>query len=158
MGDASLTISRYVGLNPLTCGIFFVFNLAITVLVLCHLATTCKRGFIWRLLMYVFALAFLALSVSPHLPDESMPADIHRFFAGVMFVTMALVGLYTLLATQRKGLLIYALLFVIFALFFIICDAARIDWFMTGIFWYESAYIFAFFGLVLPELNREEIE
>lgn len=154
-GDASLTISRYVGLSPWTCAIFCVCNLAITVLVVCHLIFACsKRGFIWRFLMYVFAMAFLALSVSPHLPDEGMSSTIHRFFAGVMFVDMALVELYTLFATQRKGLLVYAMLFLVYSVFFIICDAARVDWFMQGIFWYESAYIFAFFGLTLPELNK----
>jgi len=157
MGDASLTISRYVGLSPLTCAIFLACNLAISVLVICHLIfASNKRGFLWRFLMYIFVGAFLALSISPHLPDEGMSSTIHRGFAGVMFVVMALIGLYTLFATQRKALMCYAMLFLIFAVFFIICDAARVDWFMNGIFWYESAYIFAFFGLTLPELNIDK--
>lgn len=155
MGDASLTISRYVGLSPWSCAVFCACNLAIAILVICHLIFRCaKRGFLWRLLMYIFAAVFLALSVSPHLPDEGMSSAIHCFFAGVMFVDMALIGLYTLFATQRKALMCYAMLFLIFAVFFIICDVARVDWFMNGIFWYESAYLFAFFGLTLPELNR----
>ena len=96
-GDASLTISRYVGLNPWSCAVFLVCNLAISILVVYHLITACaKRGVIWRFLMYVFAMAFLALSVSPHLPDEGMSSTIHRFFAGVMFVDMALVGVVTM--------------------------------------------------------------
>lgn len=155
MGDASLTISRYVGLAPATCAIFFACNLVITVLVVWHLIFACaKRGFLWRFLMYVFVGAFLGLSVSPHLPDGGMSSTIHMAFAGTMFVVMALVGLYTLAATQRKALMVYAMAFLIFAVFFIICDAARVDWFMRGIFWYESAYIFAFFGLTLPEINK----
>ena len=154
-GDATLTISRYVGLNPLSCAVFCICNLAIAVLMFWHLALGCsKRGFIWRFLMYAFTVAFLALSISPHLPDESMPADIHRFFAGAMFVIMALVSLHTLSKSQRKFLTIYSLLFLLFAVFFIICDVARLPWFMSGIFWYESAYIFAFFGLILPEPSK----
>ncbi len=155
MGDASLTISRYVGLHPATCAIFCVCNLAITILVIWHLITACaKRGFLWRFLMYIFIGAFLALSICPHVPTEGMGSTVHRAFAGTMFVVMALIGLWTLFATQRKALLVYAMSFLIYAVFFCICDAARVEWFMNGIFWFESAYIFAFFGLTLPELNK----
>ena len=151
-GDASLTISRYVGLNPWSCAVFLVCNLAISILVVYHLITTCaKRGFIWRFLMYIFAMAFLALSVSPHLPDEGMSSTIHRFFAGVMFVDMALVGVVTMSRAERKFMMLYSMLFVIYAIFFCVCDVMRMQWFLDGIFWYESAYIFAFFGLTLPE-------
>ena len=151
-GDASLTISRYVGLNPWSCAVFLVCNLAISILVVYHLITACaKRGVIWRFLMYVFAMAFLALSVSPHLPDEGMSSTIHRCFAGVMFVDMALVGVVTMARAERKFMMLYSMLFVIYAIFFCVCDVMRMQWFLDGIFWYESAYIFAFFGLTLPE-------
>lgn len=154
-GDASLTISRYVGLSPWSCAIFCICNLAISVLVVCHLITaSAKRGAIWRLPMYVFAMAFLALSISPHLPDEGTSSAIHRFFAGVMFVDMALIGAITITRSERKALTLYSLLFVIYAIFFCLCDVLRLGFFMDGIFWYESAYIFAFFGLTLPEFNK----
>lgn len=152
-GDASLTISRYVGLNWWSSLIFCGGNLAIIIMLVYHLLTRSKsRGFLWRMLMYVFVIAFMALSISPHVPNESMPATIHKFFAGVMFVTMALTGAVTLARTRCKSTLIYALLFVIFSIYFCISDVLRVPYFMDIIFWLESAYIFAFFGLLLlPE-------
>lgn len=156
MGDASLTISRYVGLNPWSCAVFCACNVAITVMTIWHIATNCeKRGFIWRFLMYGFALTFLALSIVPHIPDENAAAvTIHRFFAGSMFVAMALIGIYTLIKTRRKWLMLYSTLFVILALFFIICDLGQFDWFLNTIFWYESAFILSFFALTIPEINK----
>ena len=154
--DTSLTISRYVGLNLWNSLLFCACNLAIVVMVVYYLLTQADgRGLLWRFLMYIYAGAFMALSISPHVPDESMPAVIHRCFAGVMFVVMTLIGIVQMARAERKAVLAYAMLFVIYAVFFCICDAMRLQWFLDGIFWYESAYIFAFFGLILlPEENK----
>ncbi len=155
-GDATLTISRYVGLNLWSTLVFCACNMAIVVMLVYYLLTQAsKRGFLWRFLMYAFALAFMALSISPHVPDESMPATIHRFFAGAMFIIISLIGILTLTKATRKVTLVYSLLFTIYAMFFLICDVLRVDFFMNSIFWYESAYIFAFFGLILcPEKRK----
>ena len=149
-GDATLTISRYVGLNPITCAIFCVCNLAIATLMICHLAMLEKmHGILWRFLLYGFLASFVALSVSPHLPEGGTSTEIHLFFAGAMFVIMALVGLLGIVNNDRKLPLVISILFTIFALFFIICDVTRVQWFMDGILWYESAYILAFFALIM---------
>lgn len=157
-GDASLTISRYVGLNWWSSLIFCACNLAIVVLIVNYLlAYTRERGWLWRKLMYIFVIAFMALSISPHLPDESMPADIHRFFAGVMFVAMALIGLLSMMKAQRKTTAIFTLLFTAFSIYFCISDVLRVPYFMDLIFWFESAYIFAFFGILMitePHIDR----
>ncbi len=155
-GDATLTISRYIGLNLWSSLLFCAGNMAIVVMVIYHLITKSQsRGFVWRFLMYVFVVAFMALSISPHVPDESMPATVHRFFAGVMFVAMSLIGITVMARAQRKITLTYSMLFVIYSIFFCVCDVMRLDFFMQGIFWYESAYLFAFFGLILLPEGRE---
>ena len=155
-GDASLTISRYVGLNLWSSLLFCAGNMAIVVLSVYYLLTKAQgRGFIWRFLMYIFVGAFMALSISPHVPDESMPATIHRCFAGIMFVVMVLIGVTQMARAERKITLAYSMLFVIYAIFFCVCDAMRLDFFMNGIFWFESAYLFAFFGLILLPEERE---
>ena len=148
--NTSLTISRYVGLSPITCAIFCICNLAIAVLMICHLVMQEKsHGMLWRFLLYGFLASFVALSVSPHLPEGGTSTEIHLFFAGAMFVIMVLVGLLSIVTNERKLPLIISILFTIFALFFIVCDVARVQWFMDGILWYESAYIFAFFALIM---------
>lgn len=149
-GDTTLTISRYVGLNPLSCAAFCACNFVVAVLIVWHLATHEKlHGMGWRFLIYAFVVSFLALSVSPHLPEGGMSTDIHLFFAGSMFTIMALTGLFDIIATKRKSTLIVALLFLVYAVFFIICDLFRVSWFMDNILIYESAYIFAYFVLLL---------
>ena len=152
-GDATLTISRYVGLNWWSSIVFCLCNLAIASMLIYYLVEHAKqRGFLWRFLMYAFVISFMALSISPHVPDESMPAKIHCFFAGVMFVTMALIGILTFVKSQHIATTIYAIVFTAFSVYFCFSDVLRIPEFMNLIFWFESAYIFAFFGLlILPE-------
>ena len=157
LGDASLTISRFVGLNIWSIAIFCILNIAICVLVVCHLvANAGSKSFVWRFLMYGFVIAFMALSISPHLQDEGISSDIHKFFAGTMFVIMALVGILTMATTKKRWLLVFGTLFVIYGIFFIVCDLMRVDFFMNNILWFESAYLFAFFGLLLGS-SREEV-
>lgn len=157
LGDASLTISRFVGLNIWSIAIFCILNIAICILVVCHLvANTGSKSFVWRFLMYGFVIAFMALSISPHLQDEGISSDIHKFFAGTMFVIMALVGILTMATTKKRWLLVFGTLFVIYGIFFIVCDLMRVDFFMNNILWFESAYLFAFFGLLLGS-SREEV-
>ena len=156
MGDSSLTISRFVGLNPLSSIIFCVCNVAIAVMLVYYTLTNARmRGFVWRFLMMAFLVTFIALSISPHVPDESAGAQIHIFFAGAMFVAMALIGIYTIVVTQERPTSILSVLFIIYGLFFIICDIFKFDFFMSGVLWYESAYLFAFFA-VLINSNRLE--
>lgn len=152
-GDATLTISRYVGLNWWSSFIFCACNMAIIAMLVYYLVIQAKhRGLLWRMLMYVFVIAFMALSISPHVPDESMPAKIHCFFAGVMFIAMALIGILTVVRGKNIGTIIYAILFTIFSVYFCFSDVLRVPYFMDGIFWFESAYLYAFFGLLLlPE-------
>ena len=149
-GDATLTISRYVGLNWWSSLIFCAGNMAIIVMVVYYLLTRAKeRGALWRMLMYVFVIAFMALSISPHVPDESMPAVIHKFFAGVMFVDIALISLLSIAKAQRKSTLIFAVFFTIYSVYFCISDVLRVPYFMDLILWFESAYLYAFFALLI---------
>jgi len=151
-GEASLTISRYVGLNPVTSIVFCICNLAIIVLMAYHLMTRSKaQGFIWRFLTYCFIAAFMAVSICPHTPDGGTSSDIHQFFAGIMFVIMALTSLLNIFSSsaKNKARLIYAVTFTIYALFFIVCDLFKVQWFMNGIFWYETAYLFGYFSLLM---------
>ena len=155
-GDASLTISRYVGLNWWSSLIFCAGNMAIVVLIVNYLLTRAKnRGFLWRMLMYVFVIAFMALSISPHVPDESMPAIIHKFFAGVMFVDIALISLLSIAKAENKFTTCFALLFTAYSVYFCISDVLRVPYFMNLILWFESEYIFAFFALLLVSEPRE---
>ena len=155
-GDLTLTISRYVGLNWWSSLIFCAGNMAIITMLVYYLLTRAKnRGALWRMLMYVFIIAFMALSISPHVPDESMPATIHKFFAGVMFVTMALVSALSIARARSKGVAIFAAIMTIFSIYFCISDVLRVPYFMNLILWFESEYIFAFFALLLVSEPRE---
>lgn len=154
-GDASLTISRYVGLSPWSCAVFCFCNLIIAILMVYQLITACaRRSAFWRFLVYVFAMSSLALSISPHTPDEGISFDIHMFFATTMFISMALTGIVTIVRAERKALTLCSMLFVIYAIFFCICGAMRMPWFMDSVLWYESSYLFAFFGLIIPEFSK----
>jgi hypothetical protein len=84
-----------------------------------------------------------------------MPAQIHIFFAGSMFVIMELMGFLIMWLTRNRATLILATTFAIYGMFFLVCDLFRVDWFMNGVLWFESAYLFAFFA-VLINSNRIE--
>ncbi len=154
LGNASLTISRYVGLNAWSIFTFCALNISICVMLVCYLITNAGiRSFIWRFLMYGFVLTFMALSIAPHLPEDCASSDIHRFFAGAMFAIMSLIGIVTVAITRSRGILVFGTLFIVYGIFFIFCDLLRIDFFMQNILWFETAYLFSFFGLLLSS-NR----
>ena len=157
LGDASLTISRFVGLNTWSSLLFCAGNLAIAVMLFYYIIVHAKiNNFLWKLLMIFFIICFVALSISPHVPDESMPAKIHCFFAGAMFIIMTVISIFTALTTKQKLTSLICLFYIMYGVFFLVCDLFRIDFFMRGILWYESAYIFAFFAVLINSNRLKE--
>lgn len=154
-GDATYTISMYVGLAPWSSLLFCVTNLAIAVMLIVYILTQAKmRGFLWRLMMFAFVICFIGLSIAPRVPFEGDTViEIHHFFSYSMFVIIALLAFYTAAAVKDKFARTVATLIVAYAAFFIVgylLNAAFLD---AGIFWYESAVVFAFFALVISS-NR----
>lgn len=150
LGDSSLTISRFVGLQTWSSLLFCCYNVVIASMLFYWLLEKSKdTGFLWRFLMSAFIVTFLALSISPHMPDEGASSKVHCFFAGAMFVAMTLIGLYKLLKSKQKADTLVSFLFVAFGIFFIIVDMAKPDWFVQSILWYETGYLYAFFATLL---------
>ncbi len=155
-GVASLTISRFVGLNPASVVGFGVGNTLIVILLLYYLSTHARiKHWLWHLLMIGFTGCLMVLSIFPHLANNVAVAQVHQIFAAIMFVIMALIGIISLMMAQRKTVIIYATLFATFSIYFILSYILQPDYFTQNILWFEANYILAFFGLTIC-LNSEK--
>ncbi len=155
-GDASLTISKFVGLNLWSSIVFGLGNTFITILMLYYLSTHARiTNTLWHLLMIGFVGCFIILSIFPHLPDGSMVAQIHQLFAAVMFCLMALVGILSLALSKQKTTTILSTLFVTFSIYFILSYIFKPDYFVQNILWLESAYLYSFFVILISSNNKQ---
>lgn len=154
-GDASLTISKYVGLNLWSALVFGFGNTLITILMLYYLSTNARiKNTLWHLLMVGFIGCFVILSIFPHLPDGSAVAQVHQIFAAIMFTVMSLVGIITLIISKQKFTIILTTLFVAFSIYFILSYIFRPDYFMQNILWLEATYLYAFFAILVSANNK----
>ena len=157
-GNSSLTISIYVGLQIWSILLFCVINIGIAIMLLNYILTHAYiRSFLWRLLMIAFIAAFIGLSVAAKTPENDMMTATHQFFSHSLFFIIALISLYTVLIAKDKLSRLMAILLVCYSVFFITCYLLRADFLMNGILWYESAFIFAFFMLVIVS-NRLQLD
>ena len=145
-GDATLTLSRYVGLNLWSCISFGVINLAIIVLLSTHALHQKKLGF--TLMILLFNICYLALSVCPHLPYESPIVFIHQFFAIALFIVMLLIGISLYNKSQKPARAITGI-FVLYGIHFLIAYANHLPYFMDYILYWEIGYIYLFFLSIL---------
>lgn len=149
-GVASLTISRFVGMGLASALGFGAGNALIVILLLYYLSTRARvKYWLWHLLMVGFTGCLVALSIFPHLANDSAVARVHQVFAAIMFVIMALVGIVSLVIARHKSVITLATLFVTFSIYFILSYILRPDYFTQNILYFETSYILAFFGLTI---------
>lgn len=101
-GNTELTVSRYIGLSPVSSAIFLIGNLVIIVLAMIYMLESGIKSTLWRILIGVFAVCFLMLSICPHVPDNAQIIFIHRFFAGGLFVSLLILAMVTTSLTDSK--------------------------------------------------------
>ena len=155
-GVTSLTISKFVGLNLWSCLTFGSINAIVAILMLYYLCTNASvKNVLWHVLCLAFLGFFVALSIFPHLPDGGTVAEIHQFFAVAMFIVMLLIGLLSLAISRQKAAIIICTLFAAYSIYFIISYAIKANYFMSNILWFESAYLYAFFAVLLS-INHPE--
>ena len=145
-GDATLTLSRYVGLNIWSCILFGVINLAIIVLTTLYAIHTQKLGAI--ILFLILDICYLTLSLCPHLPYESPVVFIHQVFAITLFIVMLLIGVMQYNKNTKLSRAVTGL-FVLFGLHFLFAYANHLPYFMGGILYWEVGYIYLFFTSLL---------
>lgn len=157
-GNSSLTISIFVGLQLWTILLFCAVNIVIAIMILNYILTHAKiHSFLWRFLMIAFVIAFIGLSVAAKTPDNEMMTATHQFFSHSLFLIISLITLYTILVAKDKLTRLVATIIACYAVFFITSYLSRADYLMNGILWYESAFIVAFFVLVITS-NRLKLD
>ena len=155
-GVTNLTISKFVGLNLWSSLIFGAGNALIVILMLYYLSAHARiKNSLWHLLMVLYLASFVALSIFPHVPEPGTLSEIHQFFSAAMFILMLLLGVLSLIIAKHKSGTIIATLFTTFSVYFIISYILRPDYFMGNILWFESAYIYAFFALLISSNSKK---
>ncbi len=155
-GVTNLTISKFVGLNLWSSLIFGAGNALIVILMLYYLSAHARiKNSLWHLLMVLYLASFVALSIFPHVPEPGTLSEIHQFFSAIMFILMFLLGVLSLIIAKHKSSTIIATLFTTFSVYFIISYILRPDYFMGNILWFESAYIYAFFALLISSNSKK---
>ncbi len=141
-GDATLTLSRYVGLNLWSSIAFGIVNLIIIVLMTLYAIHTQKLGSM--ILFLILDISYLILSICPHLPYESPITLMHQIFAITLFIVMLLIGI-TQYNKNTKPTRAITGLFVLYGLHFLFAYANHLPYFMNGILYWEIGYIYLFF-------------
>lgn len=145
LGDGTLTLSRYVGLNLWSIITFGVVNFSIIILLTVY-ATKQKLSLF--LLMMLFNICYLTISLCPHVPYESPVVIMHQIFAIALFVIMLLIGIILYNKSTKLPRLLTGV-FILFGLHFIFAYANHLPYFMDGILYWEIAYIYLFFVALL---------
>ena len=140
-GNATLTLSKYVGLNLWSCIAFGVINLAI--IILFSIYAIHQKKLIQSLLLLTFSLCYLILSLCPHLPYESPVVLMHQIFAVTLFVIMLLYGISLYNKNAKLSRLVCGI-FVLFGLHFIFAYANHLPYFMDNVLYWEIGYIYLF--------------
>ena len=145
-GDATLTLSRYVGLNLWSSIAFGIINLIIIVLMTLYAIHTQKLGSM--ILFLILDISYLILSICPHLPYESPITLMHQIFAITLFIVMLLIGI-TQYNKNTKLTRAITGLFVLYGLHFLFAYANHLPYFMGNILYWEITYIYLFFVSLL---------
>ena len=145
LGDGTLTLSRYVGLNLWSIIAFGIINFGIIILLTIY-ATKQKLGIF--LLMMLFNICYLTISLCPHMSYESPVVSIHQIFAIALFIIMLLIGVLLYNKSSKLPRLLTGI-FILFGLHFIFAYANHLPYFTNGILYWEIAYIYLFFVALL---------
>lgn len=140
-GNATLTLSKYVGLNPWSCVAFGVTNLAI--IVIFSIYSVHQKKLTQNLLGLLSCLCYLILSLCPHLPYESPVVTMHQIFAVTLFIIMLLSGISLYNKNAKLPRLICGI-FILFGLHFFFAYANHLPYFMNSILYWEVGYFYLY--------------
>ncbi len=145
-GDATLTLSKYVGLNLWSCIFFGITNLVMIILFTIYALH--QKKLLQTLLLLTFNLCYLILSICPHLPVESAITQMHQIFAITLFVAMLLIGISLYNKNAKLPRLICGI-FILFGLHFLFAYANQLSYFMDNILYWEVSYIYLFISSLI---------
>ena len=152
LGNISLTVSRYVGLEPWSAATFLACNLAVIALLVFYTTSLQVKRLSWHLLVCTFAISFLALSLCPHRPTGDQIITIHRFFASVLFISLCCIATVTTSLTSNRLARLFCFIYMFYGFHFIIAYANHLPYLMDNILIWETLFIYGGYVLyLLPE-------
>lgn len=147
------SISKYVGLETWSAIMFAAGNLAVALLMgkyLWSLGERWKMPKIYYLAVLVMAVALLWLSFCPVgyfdvAGEKSTISLMHVMSSRLMFVMMMAIAMIVIMC-RRAGVSAHALCvgYLVYAIFCVIGELTRADWFVPLTLIFESAYLFGF--------------
>ena len=163
LGDLTLTISRYVGLELWSSILFAGCNILIAVLLFRYFWSV-RKVFspLWFILSLIEVVGFVGLSFFPHVnfvsPEtKEFFVNIHIGFARTMFVAMFLMGLERLRIAKLKDSMATkaTLAFLLYGVIYITGYSAKWDMMWNTMLIWETGYIYVFMAmLILTRKNR----
>lgn len=150
---ADYTISRYVGLEHWSAIVFFLSNIFVTILIgryLFLLGAAWKMPKLFYVLTVIMAVMLVGLSAFPiGLFDVNGTTSIiswaHQITSRGMFITMLLIAMM-IVACRRAGAVAHIanILFILFAVVFVVGFLTKAPWFLSHAMAYETAYLLGF--------------
>ena len=147
-GNTEMTISRYIGLSPVSSTIFLIGSLAIIVLTIIYMLESGIKSFFWHILVGVFAVCFLMLSICPHIQDNQQIIFIHRFFAGGLFVSQLLLAMVTTGLTNNKLARAFCFFYIVYGVCYFTTYLSYLPNYSPYSLIIESLYIYGGIGVL----------
>lgn len=152
LGNISLTVSRYVGLETWSAVAFLIGNLATIALLVFYATNLQIKKLSWHLLVGTFTISFLSLSLCPHLPTGDQIIAIHRFFASTLFISLCFLAAVTTGLTKNRLARLFCFIYILYGFHFIIAYANHLSYLMDSILIWETLFIYGGYVLyLLPE-------
>lgn len=151
--DLSLTISRYVALRPWTAIVYAICIASMVVLIVTHVKNL-KILLLRKILYFLVFACVLGCALFPFNREWStISSTIHNYCAYALMFLMA-ISFIVLIITGRKAQKIFAILSILYAVYFIIAFlVVGWQWFYDTIFIWENLFIY----LLLSELWLEKV-
>ncbi len=147
------SISRYVGLEAWSAIMFALGNCVVAALMgryLWRLGERWKMPKVYYILVLVMAVALLWLSFCPvgffDVGGENSTISLmHVLSSRMMFISMMLIAMIIVMC-RRAGMVAHALNvgFLVYAIFCVIGELSRADWFVPLTLIFESTYLLGF--------------
>lgn len=159
-GNTTLTISRYVGLSPISVLVFLAGNLAVISCIVLYMFNSGIKKTAWRFLIYVYAVCFLTLSICPHVPDGGQIVFIHKFFAAGVFLSLLAEAIITTDMTKNKLARTFLFAFIIYAVCVCMGELNDLAYHNANILIFEIFYIYGGFAtlLIVPQPTSRKIQ
>lgn len=152
-GDISLTISRYVGLSPITSILFLIGNAAVSIITIIYMVNSKHRKFSWRFGYGMLSICLLMLSICPRLPENDQIIYIHRFFAAGMFLSLVLISYSIADLAKNKLARTFCHLYILYGFHFLIARLNNLPYLMNAILIWETAFIYGGFIIMIMPIS-----